>query len=249
MTIRYEANPPKIGSVGDAAALMDRFLARVRKVSGVCDAVHVTENVLGFERVSPLDAGTAIRDEMPGLPITASLRVRDRSAEEVADTVSRYADAGFEGVLVLMGDPRRSGGPDSGLVPSEMVSMLSKGGMGSRIKLYLSISNRPDFGRIKKKLAAGPAGFVSQVVQDAGQVRELREKLDGFEVIPTVLFPSPKNAPSAGFLGLDMSAYGADFGGFVEEVHSLTGDVLLTSPADFAGLLGFLRDRARGAAP
>ena len=106
--------------------------------------------------------------------------------------------------------------------------------------MYLSISNKPDFSKIRKKLEANPKGFMTQVVQDIEQVQNLSDNLKGFSVIPIVLFPSKKNEKSAKFLNLDLTTYSKGFEEFVKKVHEITGDVLITSPSDFSSLNEFL---------
>ena len=114
MTIRYEANPPKILPDVDTDESIKKFIERIRDVSKKCDAIHLTENVLGFQRVSPIEVGKIIRKEIPDLPITVSLRVRDKSEEEISEFVDNCIDIGFAGILVLMGDPSQTGKADSG---------------------------------------------------------------------------------------------------------------------------------------
>ena len=45
--------------------------------------------------------------------------------------------------------------------------------------------------------------------------------------------PSQKNLKSAEFLKIDWSNYKEDITGFISEIHSITSDVLVTSPNDF----------------
>lgn len=243
MTIRYEANPPKIVQDADVSELIDKFVDKIKIISKKCDAIHLTENVLGFQRISPIEAGKIIKKEIPDLPITVSLRVRDKEEKEVIEFVEECVSIGFEGILVLMGDPSQSGKEDSGLIPSKTVKMLKEKGFDGKINLYLSISNRPNFEKIGKKIDAKPKGFITQVVQNLEQVQKLNENLNGFEIIPIILYPSQKNEKSAKFLNLDLEEYSKDFKEFVSKTHEITGDVLLTSPSDFNGLNEFLDNK------
>ena len=79
MTIRYEANPPKILPDVDTNESIKKFVDKIKIISKKCDAIHLTENVLGFQRVSPIEVGKIIKQEIPNLPITVSLRVRDKN--------------------------------------------------------------------------------------------------------------------------------------------------------------------------
>lgn len=241
VTIRYEANPPKITPGADMRESISAFVERIRSISDSCNAIHLTENVLGFQRVSPLTVGRVIKREIPGLSITTSLRVRDKTEAEIMGFVSECIEIGLSGVLAVMGDPSRDGGPDSGQIPSAVVKKLQESGIGSSIDLYLSVSNEPNYDKITRKVEANPSGFMTQVVQSTEQVRDLAANLRGFKIIPIILFPSEKNKKSAEFLNLDLASYREDFGDFVGQIHDITGDVLITSPNDFAGLRGFLQ--------
>ena len=139
-----------------------------------------------------------------------------------------------------MGDPSQTGQKDSGLVPSQVVKRLKEKKVDSKIDLYLSISNQPNFSKIKKKLDANPKGFMTQVVQSVDQVQILVDNLKGYSIVPIVLFPSDKNEESAKFLNLDLTKYRETFKEFLNQVHQISGDVLITSPSDFSGLKIFL---------
>jgi len=240
MTIRYEANPPKIIPDVNTDESILKFIERIKTISKKCDAIHLTENVLGHQRVSPIYVGKIIKKEIPDLLITVSLRVRDKSEEEVLEFVEKCIAVGFSGILVLMGDPSQTGKQDSGLIPSTIVRKLRDDGFDSKIDLYLSISNKPNFSKIGKKIKSKPKGFMTQVVQNIEQVQNLSDNLKGFSVIPIILFPSEKNEKSAKFLNLDLAAYSQGFEEFVKKIHVITGDVLITSPSDFRGLDEFL---------
>lgn len=242
MTIRYEANPPKITPDTNVSESIKKFVDKIKIISKKCDAIHLTENVLGFKRVSPIQVGKIIKEVIPDLSITASLRVRDKDEDEVIKFVQDCISIGFDGILVLMGDPSQSGKEDSGLIPSRTVKMLRKQGFDAKIDLYLSVSNNPNFEKIGRKIDAKPKGFMTQVVQNLEQVQRLNENLKGFDVIPIILYPSQKNERSAKFLNLDLEEYSKDFADFVSKTHEITGDVLLTSPSDFSGLDKFLED-------
>jgi homocysteine S-methyltransferase len=240
MTIRYEANPPKILPNVDTNESIIKFIKRIKEISKKCDSIHLTENVLGFQRVSPIEIGKIIRKDIPDLPITVSLRVRDKTKEEILEFVEKYIIEGFSGILIIMGDPSQTGQEDSGQIPSTTIQNLREQGIDSKIDLYLSISNKPDFTKIGKKIQAQPKGFMTQVVQNIEQVQNLSDNLKGFSIIPIILFPSEKNEKSAKFLNLDLASYSQTFDEFVKRVHGITGDVLLTSPNDFNGLNKFL---------
>ncbi|TFH03172.1 MAG: 5,10-methenyltetrahydrofolate synthetase [Nitrosopumilus sp.] len=240
MTIRYEANPPKILPDVDTNESIKKFIEKIKIISKKCDAIHLTENVLGFQRVSPIEVGKIIKKEIPDFPITVSLRVRDKSENEISEFVDRCISIGFSGILILMGDPSQTGKEDSGQIPSLTVKRLREQGVDSKIELYLSISNKPNFSKIGKKMDARPKGFMTQVIQNIEQVQNLSDNLEGFSVIPILLYPSDKNEKSAKFLNLDLASYSQEFEELLKKTHEITGDVLLTSPSDFSGLNEFL---------
>ncbi|MHA7646811.1 methylenetetrahydrofolate reductase [Nitrosopumilus sp. S4] len=241
MTIRYEANPPKILPGVNTDESVSKFLDKIKSISKKCDAIHLTENVLGHQRASPIEVGKKLKTEIPNIPITVSLRVRDKSEKEISEYVKKCIDVGFSGILILMGDPSQTGTPDSGQFPSTVLKRLRDEKIDSKIDLYLSISNNPDFTKISKKLDAKPKGFMTQVIQKIEQVQNLVDNLKGFSIIPIILFPSEKNDKSAKFLNLDFASYNQNFKEFVKKIHDLTGDVLITSPNDFNGLNEFLQ--------
>ncbi len=242
MTVRYEANPPKILPDVNTDESIVKFIDRIKRISKKCDAIHLTENVLGFQRVSPIKVGEIIKKEIPNLPITVSLRVRDKSEKEITEFVEKCISIGFSGILILMGDPSQTGKQDLGQIPSATVKRLREQGVDSKIDLYLSMSNQPNLSKIGKKLEAKPKGFMTQVVQNVEQVKNLAENLKGYLIIPIVLFPSDKNEKSAKFLNMDLAEYSQNFDEFVSKVHKITGDILLTSPNDFTGLNNFLEN-------
>ena len=239
MTIRYEINPPKTSDPSSRIELLDE---RIEQISNFCDGIHVTDSVLGIERISPLIIGAEIKQKHPKLNVTISLRVIDKTIPQITDFVDAAIHANIDGVLILMGDPSHNNNYKSGIIPSLAVSSLIKDGFGEKITLYLSLPSKPNFEKISKKINSTPNGFVTQVVHDASQVKRLHDYLGpkNFKIIPCLLFPSPKNSRSAEFLKLDWSNYENDFSSFVHEIENITGDVLLTSPNDFKGALDFL---------
>ena len=115
-----------------------------------------------------------LEKKFPDLPITVSLRVRDKNEKEISEFVNNCISIGISGILILMGDPSQSGKQDSGQIPSAVVKRLREQGIDSQIDLYLSISNKPNFSKITKKLEANPKGFMTQVIQNIEQVQNLR---------------------------------------------------------------------------
>ena len=240
MTIRYEANPPKILPGVYIDESINKFISKLKIISKKCDAIHITENVLGHQRISPIIVGKIIREKIPNLPITVSLRVRDKNEKEISEFVEKCIQIGISGILIVMGDPSQTEKSDSDQTPSTVIHILRKQGIESKIDLYLSISNKPNFSKIRKKIESKPKGFMTQVIQNVEQVQNLSDNLKKFKVIPIVLFPSEKNKKSAEFLNLNLELYEQKFDELIKKIQEITGDVLITSPSDFNGLNEFL---------
>ena len=242
MTIRFEANPPKILPNVNTEESIEKFVDRIKIISKKCDAIHLTENVLGHQRVSPITISEIIKKEIPNIPITVSLRIRDKNEDEIEKIVDKCISIGISGILILLGDPSQIKTSNSGLIPSQVVLNLKNKKYDSKIELFLSISNKPNFSKIGRKIKANPKGFMTQVVQNIQQVQNLSDNLKQFSIIPIILFPSEKNQKSADFLGLDLTEYSKEFDKFVKETHKITKDILLTSPNDFNGLKKYLEN-------
>ena len=239
MTIRYEINPPKITDPPSRIQILDE---RIEQISKFCDGIHVTDSVLGIERISPLIIGAEIKQKFPELQVTISLRVIDKTIAQIVDLADAAAHANLDGILILMGDPSPENDYKSGVIPSAAATSLIENGINEKINLYLSLPSKPNFEKISKKVNSNPNGFVTQVIHDVSQVQRLSDhlKAKNFQIIPCVLYPSSKNSRSAEFLNLDWSNYENNFSSFVLEIESITGDVLVTSPNDFKGALDFL---------
>ena len=82
MTIRYEINPPKTSDPTSRIELLD---TRIERISNFCDGIHVTDSVLGVERISPLIIGAEIKQKYPQLNVTISLRVIDKTILQITD--------------------------------------------------------------------------------------------------------------------------------------------------------------------
>ena len=240
MTLRYEINPPKVIQdkllSHEPQRSLDDIKQRIINISKNCNGIHITDSVLGIPRVSPLTLAALIRDFSKKIEITISLRVRDRDLAALTQSVRDAVLLGLNGVLILKGDASADGPKDSGLVPSNVVKHLNELGFNKNIDLFLSLPSNPDFNKIGKKLDAEPAGFITQVIHSEKQVTRIVDELkpQGFKVIPCVLLPSEKNANSAKFLKLDWSGYQDNVLDFIKNVHRIAGDVLISSPNDYA---------------
>ena len=234
MTVRYEINPPKISD--DGQDVRNVLFERIRTISSACNAIHLTDSVLGIPRVSPFEIARQIRESNKNIKLTCSLRVRDRNLNDIEKIVQQSVGM-VDGILVLMGDKSDTISNKAELVPSQIVKTLNDNGLGKKIELFLSIPSNPNFTKIQKKIDAKPSGFFTQVIHSKDQIEKIASRLkpDGFKIIPCLLLPSQNNLKSAEFLKIDWSNYKENIVGFINEIHSITDDILITSPNDFKG--------------
>ena len=232
MTVRYEINPPKVSDDGQDARNV--LFERINMIGSVCNGIHLTDSVLGIPRVSPFEIAKKIRESNKDMKITCSLRVRDRNLNELKKIVEESIGI-VDGILVLMGDKSDKSSNKEELIPSQVVKALNEDGFGKKTELFLSIPSNPNFAKIQKKIDASPAGFFTQVIHSKDQIEKISNHLgsNGFKIIPCLLLPSHKNLKSAEFLKIDWSDYKENIVGFINEIHGITDDILITSPNDF----------------
>ena len=232
MTVRYEINPPKVSDDGQNARNI--LFERIKMIGSVCNGIHLTDSVLGIPRVSPFEIAKKIRESNKDMKITCSLRVRDRNLNELKKIVEESIGT-VDGILVLMGDKSDKSSNKEELIPSQVVKALNEDGFGKKTELFLSIPSNPNFAKIQKKIDASPAGFFTQVIHSKDQIEKISNQLDSndFKIIPCLLLPSHKNLKSAEFLKIDWSDYKENIVGFINEIHGITDDILITSPNDF----------------
>ena len=230
MTIRYEINPPKISDDGQDVRKV--LFERIETISSVCSGIHLTDSVLGIPRVSPFEIAKQIRESNKNTKITCSLRVRDKTLNDIEKIVEASVGT-VDGILVLMGDKSDTISSKTELIPSQIVKTLNDNGLGEKVELFLSIPSDPNFTKIQKKINAKPVGFFTQVIHSKKQIERISDGLDNFKIIPCLLLPSQNNLKSAEFLKIDWSDYKENIVGFINEIHGITGDILITSPNDF----------------
>ena len=230
MTVRYEINPPKVSDDGQNARNI--LFERINMIDSVCNGIHLTDSVLGIPRVSPFEIAKQIRESNKNIKLTCSLRIRDKNLNDVEKIIQESIGT-VDGILVLMGDKSDTRSDRTDLVPSQIVKTLNDNGLGKKIELFLSIPSNPNFAKIQKKIDAKPTGFFTQVIHSKNQIEKISDKINNFKIIPCLLLPSENNLKSAKFLKIDWSNYKEDILGFINEIHSITDDVLITSPNDF----------------
>jgi homocysteine S-methyltransferase len=232
MTVRYEINPPKISD--DGQDVRNVLFERIETISSVCNGIHLTDSVLGIPRVSPFEIAKQIRESNKNIKLTCSLRVRDKNLNDIEKIVQESIGI-VDGILVLMGDKSDTMPNKDNLIPSQVVKALNDNGLDKKIELFLSLPSNPNFAKIQKKIDAKPVGFVTQVIHSKDQVEKIVNYLrpNGFKIIPCLLLPSKNNLKSAEFLKIDWSNYKENIIEFINEIHSIDSEILVTSPNDF----------------
>ena len=232
MTVRYEINPPKISD--DGQDVRNVLFERIETISSVCNGIHLTDSVLGIPRVSPFEIAKQIRESNKNIKLTCSLRVRDKNLNDIEKIVQESIGI-VDGILVLMGDKSDTMSNKDNLIPSQVVKALNDNGLDKKIELFLSLPSNPNFAKIQKKIDAKPVGFVTQVIHSKDQVEKIVNYLrpNGFKIIPCLLLPSKNNLKSAEFLKIDWSNYKENIIEFINEIHSIDSEILVTSPNDF----------------
>lgn len=233
----YEANPPKAGEGDDRQGLLGAMSRRLGRVIGLADATLVTDGVMGTRRVGVLEACAEVISRHPRAELMISLRTRDRTFGRLAADIAEAARIGVSAVLLVRGDPPQyAGARDTGLYPGAALARLRAESGTCGVRMALSLPARPDPAGTRKKLAARPDAFVTQVISSEAQAAAIVGEMaaHGVGVTPCVMVPSEKNAASAQALGLDWSAYEGNPGAFVRRIHGMAGNVLVTSPRDLA---------------
>jgi len=232
MTVRYEINPPKISD--DGQDVRNVLFERIETISSVCNGIHLTDSVLGIPRVSPFEIAKQIRESDKNIKLTCSLRVRDKNLNDIEKIVQESIGT-VDGILVLMGDKSDTMPNKDNLIPSQVVKALNDNGLDKKIELFLSLPSNPNFAKIQKKIDAKPVGFVTQVIHSKDQVEKIVNYLrpNGFKIIPCLLLPSKNNLKSAEFLKIDWSNYKENIIEFINEIHIIASEILVTSPNDF----------------
>ena len=110
--------------MSDPPSRIELLDERIEQISKFCDGIHVTDSVLGIERISPLLIGAEIKQKHPKLIVTISLRVIDKTISEITDIVDSAINANIDGILILMGDPSPENDYKSGVIPSFAVKHL-----------------------------------------------------------------------------------------------------------------------------
>jgi homocysteine S-methyltransferase len=247
--IRFELNPPKTiqNLYFEESDLRRALLSVVKRASelvGLVDGIHITDSVLGIPRISGISIAHFIRHAGNSLPISCSLRARDRNYTSFMQFIGDAILLGLESILILKGDEL---GPDlstSNLKPTEILKVLQSEKYDRYIQFSLAVpSKATERSQIEKKILSRPHSLVTQSIEslvDLGELADLA-KQHGIKTVACIMIPSEKNLNSAQMIGLDWQEYSKDPVSFIIEANKIADEVLLTSPNHFAAAIEVLK--------
>jgi 5,10-methylenetetrahydrofolate reductase len=247
--IRFELNPPKTvqnlyfeehGLRNSLLSLVDR----AKELIGLVDGIHITDSVLGIPRISGISFAHFIRDSGNNLPISCSLRARDRNYTSFMQFVGDAILLELESILILKGDELGPNSSTSNLKPTEILKVLKREKYDRFIHFNLAVPSKvTDRFQIEKKILCRPHSLVTQSIESLSDLGELADlaKQHGIKTVACIMIPSDKNLKSAQMIGLDWNEYSKDPVSFIIESNKIADEVLLTSPNHFAAAIEVLK--------
>ena len=247
--IRFELNPPKIVQNRyfedhELRKSLLSLVARARELVGLVDGIHITDSVLGIPRISGISFAHFIRNSGNSLPISCSLRARDRNYTSFMQFVGDAILLGLESILILKGDELGPDSSTSNLKPTEILKILQREKYDRYINFNLTAPSKiTDRFQIEKKILSKPHSLVTQSIESLANLEELADlaKQHGIRTVACIMIPSDKNLKSAQMIGLDWNEYSKDPVSFVTEAGKIADEVLLTSPNHFAAAIEVLK--------
>lgn len=247
--LRFELNPPKTiqNRYFEEHELRESLSSLVKRASdlvGLVEGIHVTDSVLGIPRISGISFAHFIRRAGNSLPISCSLRARDRNYTSFMQFVGDAILLGLESILILKGDEL---GPDlstSNLKPTEILEVLQSEKYDRYMRFSLAAPSKlTDKVQIEKKILSRPYSLVTQSIESLADLGDLADlaKRHGIRVVACIMIPSEKNFKSAQMIGLDWHEYSKDPVSFIIEAGKIADEVLLTSPNHFAAAIELLK--------
>ena len=247
--IRFELNPPKTvqNRYFEDHELRKSLLSlvgRARELVGLVDGIHITDSVLGIPRISGISFAHFIRRSGNSLPISCSLRARDRNYTSFMQFVGDAILLGLESILILKGDELGPDSSTSNLKPTEILKILQREKYDRYINFNLTAPSKvTDRFQIEKKILSKPHSLVTQSIESLANLEELADlaKQHGIRTVACIMIPSDKNLKSAQMIGLDWNEYSKDPVSFITEAGKIADEVLLTSPNHFAAAIEVLK--------
>lgn len=146
--IRFELNPPKTVQnryfeEHELRRSLSSLVNRANQLVGLVDGIHITDSVLGVPRVSGISLAHFIRQEGNRLPISCSVRARDRNYTSFMQFVGDAILLGLESILILKGDEPGPDSSTSNLKPTEILRVLQSEKYDKYIHLVWPFLRRP----------------------------------------------------------------------------------------------------------
>lgn len=247
--IRFELNPPKTvqNRYFEDHELRKSLLSLIGRASelvGLVDGIHITDSVLGIPRISGISFAHYIRHSGNSLPISCSLRARDRNYTSFMQFVGDAILLGLESILILKGDELGPDSSTSNLKPTEILKILQREKYDRYINFNLTAPSKvTDRFQIEKKILSKPHSLITQSIESLANLEELADlaKQHGIRTVACIMIPSDKNLKSAQMIGLDWNEYSKDPVSFITEAGKIADEVLLTSPNHFAAAIEVLK--------
>jgi 5,10-methylenetetrahydrofolate reductase len=249
MKIRFELNPPKIQpnssfATDELKKSLSTLVRRAGDLVGLTDGIHITDSVLGVPRLSSISLGYTLKNAGNNLPISCSVRVRDRNYTSFIQYVGDAILLGLQSILILKGDELGSDSSTSNLKPTQMLKLLKKDGYDRFINFSLAVPSRVrNRLQIEEKIEAAPHSLVTQSIESLADLGEIADtaKEHGIKTVACIMAPSEKNLISANMIGLDWRQYSKDPISFIIEANKIADEILLTSPNHFAAAIEILK--------
>ena len=248
--IRFELNPPKTVQnryfeEHELRRSLSSSVNRANQLVGLVDGIHITDSVLGVPRVSGISLAHFIRRDGNRLPISCSVRARDRNYTSFMQFVGDAILLGLESILILKGDEPGPDSSTSNLKPTEILRVLQSEKYDKHIHFSLAVPSKANNkSQIEKKMLSVPHSLVTQSIESLADLRELADLATkhGIKTVACIMIPSEKNLKSAQMIGLDWREYSNDPVSFILEANKIADEVLLTSPNHFAAAIEVLKE-------
>lgn len=248
--IRFELNPPKMMqdlyfNEDKLRGSLSTLCSRANELIGLVDGIHITDSVLGIPRLSGISVGHHLRRAGNKLPLSCSVRIRDRNYTSFMQFVGDAILLGVESVLILKGDEMGSNSSSSNLKPTEILKILQRDKFDKTMHFSLAAPSRvQDKRQLEKKISSNPYSLVTQSIESLSDLGEIAEMArgKGIRTVACIMVPSEKNLQSAHMIGLDWHEYSSDPVNFILEANKIADEVLLTSPNHFAAAIEVLKN-------
>ncbi len=204
---------------------------------GLVDWIDVPESPLGVARAHSVAVAHYV-EETYGIPAIAHLRTYDVNLVALRSLVGAAVLLGLKRIVLLRGDPPRSGAPcSSGLDPEAGIVEARTHGLG-RLSVGLLLSARKSRSDIQRRLRSGP-DFVFVLNAALPRLREIASEARraGVRVYPYLIVETERNR----YITSGMPDYTPRYKvrevlDVVKSLPGLVDGVILSVPGDYESL-------------